>query len=154
MHAQRERARRPRVLGLPRDRHRAACRPWGARALARARGIPSPGPSPKPSPSPSPSPKPSPSPSPNRNPNPSPNPNQAAKLGINGTQDFLRLFKGFDVNNDGSHDGPHPHPALTLTLTLSPTLTPTATLPLPLPLPLTGALSFEEFKLLAEAMRG
>lgn len=42
---------------------------------------------------------------------------EAAKLGGGGTQDFLRLFKGFDVNND-------------------------------------GCLSFEEFKLLADAMRG
>jgi len=42
---------------------------------------------------------------------------EAAKLGGSGTQDFLRLFKGFDVNND-------------------------------------GCLSFEEFNLLADAMRG
>ena len=69
---------------------------------------PTPNPDPDPNPDPNPNPSPSPSPSPNWNPNPSPD--QAAKLGINGTQDFLRLFKGFDVNNDGSHDGPHPHP--------------------------------------------
>jgi len=41
---------------------------------------------------------------------------EAAKLSGSGSQDFLRLFKGFDVNNDGN-------------------------------------LSFEEFKLLADAMR-